>query len=52
MKIENIVDRAVKAAMESLGPELKKNSCGYAKFVLIQQGLASTLRSSLTKHIG
>ena len=51
MKIENIADRAVRAAMESLEPELKKGSCGYAKFVLIQEGLKSSLRTSLTKHL-
>jgi hypothetical protein len=45
-----VTDKAVRAAMTSLLPELKKKSCGYAKFVLIQQGLTSTLRKSLTQH--
>ena len=51
IQIENISDEAVKAAMKSLEPALKKGCCGYAKFVLIQEGLKSTLRTSLTKHL-
>jgi hypothetical protein len=44
------VQKAVRAAMETLAPELKKRSCGYAKYVLISESLTKSLQASISKH--
>ena len=47
MKNDIITDKAITAAMQAIEDDLRKNSCGYAKMVIIRNSLVANLRQSL-----
>mgnify|MGYP000203320660 FL=1 len=47
MNNDVITDKAITAAMQAIEDDLRKNSCGYAKMVIIRNSLVANLRQSL-----
>lgn len=52
MKNDIITDKAITAAMQVIEDDLRKNSCGYAKMVIIRNSLVANLRQSLNQNLG
>lgn len=52
MKNDIITDKAITAAMQVIEGDLRKNSCGYAKMVIIRNSLVANLRQSLNQNLG
>jgi hypothetical protein len=52
MKNDIITDKAITAAMQVIEDDLRKNSCGYAKMVIIRNSLVANLRQSLNPNLG
>ena len=51
MKNDIITDKAITAAMQAIEDDLRENSCGYAKMVIIRNSLITSLRQSLGKNL-
>jgi hypothetical protein len=52
MNNDVITDKAITAAMQVIEDDLRKNSCGYAKMVIIRNSLVANLRQSLNPNLG
>ncbi|MDC0142959.1 hypothetical protein OAK45_00340 [Verrucomicrobia bacterium] len=52
MKNDIITDKAITAAMQAIETDLRKNSCGYAKMVIIRNSLVANLKASLNQGLG
>jgi len=44
-----ITDKAITAAMQAIEDDLRQNSCGYAKMVIIRNSLLANLKQSLSQ---
>ena len=47
MKKDQILHKAVDAAMEAIDEDLRQNRCGYAKMVVVRNSMISNLKESL-----
>jgi hypothetical protein len=52
MKIDNLTEKAISAAMQAIEEDLRRNSCGYAKRVIIRNSLIVNLRQALSQNLG
>jgi hypothetical protein len=51
MKNDIITEKAISAAMQAIEEDLRENSCGYAKRVIIRNSLITNLRQSLSQNL-
>ena len=45
-----ITEKAISAAMHAIENDLRKNSCGYAKMLIIRNSLIDNLKQSLNQN--